>query len=250
MVSLLLSISVDDQTVATFAKCLSVVTNSTQIINVSLNLKSVSQMTGSEVLSFKKKLENFKWKTHIFLQSSNKSIVINTEKNLEHQDKEPVLIWRYDNNIALQSILKQEMTSYNVEMTDTVRNDVCLDVIVNGMVVNQTLFVQTVACMEFLDHDKLVPPNDIVQPIITYTGCSISAIALLISIIISRKFGLTKSIPGINLENLCVALGLSNALFMIGIGANDYQALCYILGILLHYLWLVAFAFMSISLCT
>ena len=34
---------------------------------------------------------------------------------------------------------------------------------------------------------------------------------------------------------------------MIGIGANDFQTLCYILGILLHYLWLVAFAFMSIS---
>ena len=204
MVSLLSSISVDDQTVATFAKCLSVVTNSTQIINVSLKLKSVSQMTGSEVLSFKKKLENFKWKTHIFLQSSNKSIVINTEKNLEHQDKEPVLIWRYDNIIALQSMLKQEMTSYNVKMTDMVRNHVCLDVIVNGLVVNQTLFVQTVTCMEFLEHDKLVRPNDIVIPFITYTGCSISAIALLISIIISRKLALTKSTPGNNLEHLYV----------------------------------------------
>ena len=224
-----------------------VVTNSTQIINVSLKLKSVSQMTGSEVLSFKKKLENFKWKTHIFLQSSNKSIFINTEKNLEHQDKETVLIWRYDNSIALQSMLKQEMTSYNVKMTDMVRNHVCLDVIVNGLVVNQTLFVQTVTCMEFLEHDKLVPPNDIVLPIITYTGCSISAIALLISIIISRKLALTKSTPGNNLENLYVALGLSNVLFMIGIGANDYQTVCYILGILLHYPWLVAFAFMSIS---
>ena len=28
--------------------------------------------------------------------------------------------------------------------------------------------------------------------------------------------------------------------------ANDYQTLCYILGILLHYLWLVSFEFMSI----
>jgi hypothetical protein len=68
--------------------------------------------------------------------------------------------------------------------------------------------------MKFLEHDKLVSPNDIVQPIITYTGCSISAIALLISVIISRKFDLTNSIPGNNLENLCVALGLSNVLFM------------------------------------
>jgi len=110
------------------------------------------------------------------------------------------------------------MTSHNVEMNNTVRNGVCLDVIVNGLVVNQTLFVQTVTCMEFLEHDKLVPPNDIVQPIITYTECSISAIALLISIIISRKLGLTNSIPGNNLENLCVVLGLSNVLFMIGIG--------------------------------
>jgi hypothetical protein len=46
-------------------------------------------------------------------------------------------------------------------MTSTVRNDVCLDVIVNGLVVNQTLFLQTVTGMEFLEHDQLVPPNDI-----------------------------------------------------------------------------------------
>ena len=137
--------------------------------------------------------------------------------------------------------------SYNVEMTNTVRNDVCLDVIVNGLVFNQTLFLQTVTCMEFLEHDQLVPTNDIVPPIITHTGCSISAIALLISIIISRKLGLTKSTPGNNLEHLCVTLGLSNVLFMIGIGANDYQTVCYILGILLRYICLVAFAFMSIS---
>ena len=62
--------------------------------------------------------------------------------------------------------------------------------------------------------------NDIVQLIITHTGCSISAIALLISIIISKKLDLANLISGNNLENL--------------------------LGILLHYLWLVAFAFMSI----
>jgi hypothetical protein len=42
-------------------------------------------------------------------------------------------------------------------------------------------------------------------------------------IIISRKLALTKSTPGNNLENLFVALGLSNVLFMIGIGANDYH---------------------------
>ena len=97
------------------------------------------------------------------------------------------------------------MTSHNVEMTDTVRNDVCVDVIVNGIVVNQTILVQTVTCMEFLEHDKFVTPNDIVQPIITHTRCSISAIALLISIIISRKLGLTKSTHGNNPENLCVS---------------------------------------------
>jgi hypothetical protein len=54
-----------------------------------------------------------------------------------------------------------------LKMTNTVRNHVCLDVIANGLVVNQTLFVQTVTCMQFLEHDKLVPPNDIVLPIIT-----------------------------------------------------------------------------------
>jgi hypothetical protein len=96
------------------------------------------------------------------------------------------------------------MTSYNVKMTDMVKYDVCLDVIVNVLVVNHTLFLQTVTCMGFLGHGRVVPVNDIVQLIITHTGCSMSAIALLIAMIISRKLGLTNLISGNNRENMCV----------------------------------------------
>ena len=89
-------------------------------------------------------------------------------------------------------------------MTDMVKYDVCLDVIVNVLVVNHTLFLQTVTCMGFLGHGRFVPVNYIVQLIITHTGCSISAITLLIAMIISRKLVLTNLISGNNRENMCV----------------------------------------------
>ena len=149
-------------------------------------------------------MQNFKWKTYISLPSSNNSIYISTEKKLNIHNRPPILIWKCNNQEGHHSKYKQEMTSYNVKMTDMVKCYVCLDVIVNGLVANHTLFLQSVTCMGFLGHGRFVPVNDIVQLIITHTGCSISAIALLISIIISRKLGLTNLISGNNRENMCV----------------------------------------------
>ena len=98
----------------------------------------------------KKKLQNFKWETYISLPSSINSIYISTEKKLKIHNRPPLLIWKCNNDEGHHSKYKQEMTSYNVKMTDTVKYDVCLDVIVNGLVVNHTLFLQTVTCMGFL----------------------------------------------------------------------------------------------------
>ena len=98
----------------------------------------------------KKKLQNFKWETYISLPSSINSIYISTEKKLKIHNRPPLLIWKCNNDEGHHSKYKQEMTSYNVKMTDTVKYDVCLDVIVNGLVVNHTLFLQTATCMGFL----------------------------------------------------------------------------------------------------
>lgn len=66
-------------------------------------------------------------------------------------------------------------------------------------------------------------------------------------IYVYRKFGLSESIPGSNLENVSVSILISNVLFMVGIGASDIEVVCYVIGVFLHYLWLSVFSFMSIS---
>ncbi|CAC5369588.1 unnamed protein product [Mytilus coruscus] len=82
---------------------------------------------------------------------------------------------------------------------------------------------------------------------VTYSCFSISVVALTIMIILNRRIRKVKSIPISNLENLAVSIIAANFFFMFGIGANDIQSVCYVIGIVLHYIWLLEFAFMSTS---
>lgn len=83
---------------------------------------------------------------------------------------------------------------------------------------------------------------------ITYAGCSLSVITLSMSIFICRKYHIINTVHGSNLENLSISLILANILFLAGVGAHDNQIICTILGIVLHYLWLTAFSFMSVAI--
>jgi hypothetical protein len=67
------------------------------------------------------------------------------------------------------------------------------------------------------------PFIDVSKAIVTYVGCSVSTLTLIVSISVSRKLHMCRSVPGNNIENLSIGLVLSNLLFMIGIGADDYQ---------------------------
>ncbi|VDI49112.1 Hypothetical predicted protein [Mytilus galloprovincialis] len=86
-----------------------------------------------------------------------------------------------------------------------------------------------------------------ISVMITYVSFSVSAIALCVLIIVNRKLRLTISIPISNIENISVSIMLSNILFMFGIGATETKTLCYVIGVILHYLWLSVFSFMTIS---
>ncbi|XP_063447280.1 uncharacterized protein LOC134726794 [Mytilus trossulus] len=83
--------------------------------------------------------------------------------------------------------------------------------------------------------------------IITYACFSISIIALAIFIVFNRKHRYHNSIPGSNMENLSTSLILANILFLFGIGASKISVICYVFGIILHYLWLTVFTYMTIA---
>jgi hypothetical protein len=70
-------------------------------------------------------------------------------------------------------------------------------------------------------------------------------VSLLILIVVYRKIGMTSTIPRSNLENISISLLLSNCLFMFGVGASDIKEVCFVIGVILHHLWLSVFYFMS-----
>ncbi|CAG2206929.1 unnamed protein product [Mytilus edulis] len=86
-----------------------------------------------------------------------------------------------------------------------------------------------------------------IKAILTYVCFSVSIVALVFSISMNRKFNLSSSIAGSNMENISISLIASNILFMIGSYASKIAFLCYTIGVFLHYLWLTVFSFVLIS---
>ncbi|VDI57827.1 Hypothetical predicted protein [Mytilus galloprovincialis] len=84
--------------------------------------------------------------------------------------------------------------------------------------------------------------------LITYVCFSLSVISLAIVISFNRKHKFHCSVPGSNMENLSTSLLLANIVFMFGIGASRISRVCYIAGIILHYLWLTVFSYMTIAI--
>ncbi|VDI59098.1 Hypothetical predicted protein [Mytilus galloprovincialis] len=101
---------------------------------------------------------------------------------------------------------------------------------------------------ECLHHITRVVTTFSIMSIVTYIAFSLSVVALIGLIVFNRKHNLITNIPGSNLENISVSLLLSNVLFMSGIGVPNVYNLCYVIGVLLQYLWLSVFSFMTISI--
>ncbi|CAC5398981.1 unnamed protein product [Mytilus coruscus] len=86
-----------------------------------------------------------------------------------------------------------------------------------------------------------------IKAILTYACFSISVVTLVFSIMMNRKFDLSSSIAGSNMENISISLIASNILFMIGSYTSQITYVCYTIGVFRHYLWLSVFSFMLIS---
>ncbi|KAK0069952.1 adhesion G protein-coupled receptor E2, partial [Biomphalaria pfeifferi] len=85
---------------------------------------------------------------------------------------------------------------------------------------------------------------------LTITGCSVSIICLIITIVIYLYFWrYVKNERSVLLVNLCVCMLISYLVFLLGIDKTDNQILCQFVGIFLHYSFLcVFFNFLSQSL--
>ena len=120
------------------------------------------------------------------------------------------------------------------------------DIIVHGIRSNTSVINMT--SIECNDGVNLpVSDNSFIRTIITNICFSVSMVSLLVLIVVYRKIGMTSTIPGSNLENISMSLLMSNCLFMFGVGASDISEVCFVIGVILHHLWLSVFYFMSVA---
>ena len=92
-----------------------------------------------------------------------------------------------------------------------------------------------------------VRDNSFIRAIITNICFYVSMVSLLVLIVVYMKIGMISTIPGSNLENISISFLMSNCLVMFGVGASDIKEGCFVIGVILHHLWLSVFYFMSIA---
>ncbi|CAC5408266.1 unnamed protein product [Mytilus coruscus] len=123
----------------------------------------------------------------------------------------------------------------------------CDDVYIEVQFVGVELHVEQMSCVTIFNLKTHKISGNFISVIITYVSFSVSAIALCVLIIVNRQLNLITSIPISNIENISVSIMLSNILFMVGIGATGKKTMCYVIGVILHFLLLCVFSFMTIS---
>ncbi|XP_069693680.1 latrophilin Cirl isoform X4 [Periplaneta americana] len=97
-------------------------------------------------------------------------------------------------------------------------------------------------------HATYLPPShQMALQIITYIGCIISVVCLLLAIVTFQLFRGLKSDRTTIHKNLCVCLLIAEVLFLAGIGQTDKPVVCGIVAGLLHFFFLCAFAWMFLE---
>ncbi|KAK7863093.1 hypothetical protein R5R35_004918 [Gryllus longicercus] len=93
----------------------------------------------------------------------------------------------------------------------------------------------------------LTPSHQMALQIITYIGCIISVVCLVLTIVTFQLFQGLKSDRTTIHKNLCVCLLVAEILFLAGIGQTENQMVCGVVAVLLHFFFLCAFAWMFLE---
>ncbi|CAC5421502.1 unnamed protein product [Mytilus coruscus] len=190
-------------------------------------------------------LNNLMW--NMFWSDENNTIEISKEKNLPltlqnetlHETENPISTY------IIKDLVKNGANISRSEHLGCKKTTVFADK--NGLFKIQ---VTDAVCHEYHINQDFMEIQEVsysIKAILTYVCFSVSVVALVFSIIMNRKFNLSSSIAGSNMENISISLIASNILFMIGSYASKIAFLCYTIGVFLHYLWLTVFSFMLIS---
>ncbi|VDI21865.1 Hypothetical predicted protein [Mytilus galloprovincialis] len=219
---------------------------SSYVINqIHMTARIQKKLTANAMLDFETKYKNAVWS--ITINGSNGL----AEVNIVEDNSLSTLV--FPKKQLNEQAIETKTENLNVDIKGNFTSRLCDKTVIVCNIIDgnrdQELTVKEITCIDFT---KISPTTsnamDVSMKVITYTGMGISVIALTVSVIMHRRLGMHISIPGSNVENLSVALLLADIAFLIGVGANDYYLVCYGVGVILHYLWLLVFSFKSIAL--
>ena len=115
--------------------------------------------------------------------------------------------------------------------------------------INNTIWVCTkfssIHQKPFTKVDLIATENDFVLIVLTYVGLSLSIVSFILVLVTYSLFTELRTLPGINLMNLCLSHLLTDSLYL-ATGYVNAEIACTIIAILLQYFFLVSFMWMSV----
>ena len=218
--------------------------NTSVIFITYLSIRLQPTMFVQEVNQYKELFQGIKWRLRFTGEAAWNGIEVRKEA-FEVIEGDTVF-QTYENETGVMvnkrlKILHSQFDPYAPRLAKT-----CEDIIVHAIRSNTSVISMT--SIECNDGVNLpVSDNSFIRAVITNTCFSVSMVSLLVLIVVYRKIDMTSTIPGSNLENISISLLLSNCLFMFGVGASDIKEVCFVIGVILHHLWLSVFYFMSMA---
>ncbi|EDO44369.1 predicted protein, partial [Nematostella vectensis] len=101
--------------------------------------------------------------------------------------------------------------------------------------------------MQVSDGGTSKPEHHFALTLITYIGISLSLVGLIVVFMTFTFMKFLRSPRHFIHANLALSLALAEMVFLLGIDRTEYQVACKILAIAMHYLFLVAFAWMALE---
>ncbi|CAG2230393.1 unnamed protein product [Mytilus edulis] len=213
-----------------------------QIVNVRIYGKTVEKKSYEEGLIIDNKLDKAQWLIRV--SPENGSVFEVNTVVLPRKGR------TYKTELS-KAIVQNKLDQFKSFVNDSFEKKICaksvIECEISSDVENPRTVITEFTCVDFIDQQPIVTSTNINMNVITYTGMGISVIALTASLIVYRRLGMHRSIPGSNVEHLTITLLITDIIFMLGMGANDISLVCYSVGVALHYLWLLFFSLTCIA---
>jgi len=218
--------------------------NTSIIIITAMPIVLHPTMFVQEVIKYKETFQRIKWRLKLTGDAALHGIEVRSEAVEVIEGH--TLYQTYENMTGVKLITELTILDSELDPDAPRLVKICENIIVHAIrsstsVINMT----SIECNDGLNFP--VSDNRFIRAIITNICFSVSMVSLLVLIVVYRKIGMTSTIPGSNLENISISLLMSNCLFMFGVGASDIREVCFVIGVILHHLWLSVFYFMSMA---